>query len=80
MTTYNLVAWRFLGIFFLGCVFLSYPVMTLFNIEVLLFGIPLLYLYIFLLWLVIIFLIYLVSKQNTPVSPDSFFSRKKKSE
>ncbi len=65
MTNDVRMTWRLIGIFFLGCVLLSYPVLTMFNVKVILFGFPVLYLYIFIIWMIIILFIYRVSKMHT---------------
>ena len=41
---------RLAAVFLLGCVLLNYPLLFLFNRPVRLFGIPLLYLYVFAAW------------------------------
>ena len=51
---------RLVGIFLLGIVLSNYPVLSLFNLDRLALGIPLIYLYMFSSWAVIIFLIFLV--------------------
>jgi len=38
---------RLIAVFFLGVLLLTYPILTLFNHSILLFGIPLLFLYLF---------------------------------
>jgi hypothetical protein len=79
MITNVLMTWRLIGIYILGCVLMSYPVMTIFNVEIMLFGIPLLYLYIFVSWLAIVLLLFLVSwkhKRRDPIRSDSFFISK----
>ena len=48
--------------FVLGLVMMSYPFISIFNKPTLMFGIPLLYLYLFLGWLFSIFIIYLFSR------------------
>lgn len=53
---------RLMAVFFLGVLLLTYPILTLFDHPTLLFGIPLLYLYLFVVWLVIIGLIILVTR------------------
>ncbi len=50
------------SLFLLGMVLFNYPILSLFNRSVLVFGIPLLYLFLFLLWLGFIALIALFSK------------------
>jgi hypothetical protein len=51
-----------MGLFFLGCVLFNYPIITLFNRRVALFGIPLLYLYLFVVWTAILVAIMLITK------------------
>jgi hypothetical protein len=41
---------RLIAVFLLGCVLLNYPLLSLFNIDYRIFGIPVLYLYTFLAW------------------------------
>ena len=41
---------RLIAIFLLGCLLFNYPLLYLFNISVNLSGIPLLYVYIFAVW------------------------------
>ncbi len=53
-----------IGIFFLGCAFFSYPILTVFNVKKMLFGFPLLYLYVFSVWFVIIILIYSFARRQ----------------
>ena len=48
---------RLAGLFFLGFIFFNYPILSLFNIDILVFGIPLLYLYLFAAWALFILLI-----------------------
>ena len=38
---------RLVGLFLLGCVFFNYPLLSLFNIKTSIFGMPLLFFYIF---------------------------------
>ena len=77
MTTGAVLTWRLIGLFILGCVLFSYPVLTMFSVKTMLFGIPLLYLYIFISWMMIIVFLYLVSRKSTKkrqqAPPDSFF-------
>ncbi len=67
-----------IGIFFLACGLFSYPILTVFNIQTTLFGLPLLFMYIFAVWFAIIVLIYSFtrSQARTKVSesPDSFLA------
>jgi len=55
-----------IGLFLLGSVLFNYPILTLFNQRLALFGIPLLYLYIFMVWAVLIVAIMLVTKIRGP--------------
>ncbi len=68
---------RLIGIFFLGCGLISYPILTVFNVKTMLFGIPLLYMYVFVVWFGIIVLIYSFTlrkdKSKSPEALDSFF-------
>lgn len=52
--------------FLLGSVLFNYPILTLFNQRIALFGIPLLYLYIFMVWTVLIVAIMRVTKIRVP--------------
>jgi hypothetical protein len=59
-----------MGLFILGCVLFNYPILTLFNQRVALFGIPLLYLYLFSVWTAIIVGIMLITKvKDTTARP-----------
>jgi hypothetical protein len=51
-----------MGLFLLGCVLFNYPILTLFNLRVAVFGIPLLYLYLFAVWTAIILAIMLITR------------------
>ncbi len=55
---------RFVGLFLLSSILFSYPVLTLFNINEFVFGIPLFYLYLFISWLTVIVLTMLCTKVN----------------
>jgi hypothetical protein len=60
-----------MGLFLLGCVWFNYPILTLFNKRVALFGIPLLYLYLFAVWTVIILAIMLITRvRATTIRPN----------
>ncbi len=54
MTTLTATGQRLAAIFLLGCVLLNYPILDLFNKPVEVFSIPLLYLYVFSVWTVLI--------------------------
>ena len=48
---------RLVALFLLGCLAFNYPLLALFNVEATLFGVPLLYGYIFFSWALVILLI-----------------------
>jgi hypothetical protein len=62
----GLGAERLIGLFLIGVVGFSPPVLTLFNKPALVAGIPLLYLYLFLLWVLLVVLAGLVVAQLVP--------------
>lgn len=47
---------RLIALFLFGLVLLNYPILSLLNVNVMLFGFPLLYIYIFGTWGLLIFL------------------------
>ena len=59
---------RLVGLFLLGLLLFNFPILCLFNRAVLAFGIPILYLYLFGAWSLIIILIMLVDRS----APDRF--------
>ena len=50
MTRDNKQNKRLVALFLFGCVLLNYPILSLFNLEIMIFGLPLLYVYIFSIW------------------------------
>jgi hypothetical protein len=62
MTPDNVKMGRLIALFFLALAMFDYPLLSLFNREALRFGVPLLYLYLFLAWLGFIGLIALSSQ------------------
>jgi hypothetical protein len=66
MTSLAAKARRLVGLFFLGAVFFNYPILSLFNREVLFFGIPVLYLYLFGGWALLILLTALATRSRGP--------------
>lgn len=62
----GLGAERLIGLFLIGAVGFSPPVLTLFNKPILVAGIPLLYLYLFALWVVLVALAGIVVTQLVP--------------
>lgn len=47
---------RLIALFILGCLLFNYPVLSLFNVAADLFGVPVLYAYIFAAWALLVML------------------------
>ena len=62
MTNKSRKVMKLVGVFFLGCVFFNYPIMSLFNINVFLMGLPLFYVCLFSGWAVIILFILIITE------------------
>jgi len=62
MNSKNRKSMQLVGVFFLGCVLFNYPIMTLFNIDAFILGLPLFYVSLFTGWAVIILLILLITE------------------
>ena len=60
---------RLVGLFLLGMLLFNFPLLHLFNRPMLALGIPVLYLYLFIAWSLIIFLILMISRSK----PDAPF-------
>jgi len=60
---------RLVGLFLLGMMLFNFPLLYLFNRPMLALGIPVLYLYLFTVWSLIIFLILMISRSK----PDAPF-------
>jgi hypothetical protein len=45
---------RLVAIFVIGCLLFNYPLLSLFSTETLLWGFPVLYIYVFISWLLLI--------------------------
>ncbi len=45
---------RLVGLFLLGCLLFNYPMLALFNVRATLFGVPVLYAYLFAAWALLI--------------------------
>jgi len=56
MTPDNRKSKRLVALFLFGFVLLNYPILSLLNLDITVFGIPLVYLYIFGIWGLLIFL------------------------
>jgi len=55
---------RLVGLFLLGCALFNYPLLALFNVRTTLFGVPLLYAYLFTAWSLLIVLVALVMERS----------------
>ena len=54
MTRDSKINKRLVALFLLGCVLLNYPILSLVNLDIQIFGLPLLYVYIFGIWCLLI--------------------------
>jgi hypothetical protein len=66
MNQSRLVAQRLVALFLLGCLLFNFPLLALFNRSAEVLGIPLLYAYIFGVWLVLIVLMALATERRKP--------------
>jgi hypothetical protein len=55
---------RFVAVFLLGCVAFNYPLLYLFNTRSDLLGVPLLYVYVFFAWAVVVLMLALVAERS----------------
>jgi hypothetical protein len=55
---------RLISLFIVGCLLLNFPILSLFNIKGFLMGIPLLYLYIFTAWALLVVFIGLIMRKT----------------
>jgi len=62
MTLDSAISHRLFGLFLLGFILFNYPILSIFNLETFLFGIPMLYLYVFSVWMLLIILIVVVTR------------------
>ena len=60
MNSRNRKGMKLVGVFFLGCIFFNYPIMSLFNGDAFVYGLPLFFVCLFSGWAVIIFLIFVI--------------------
>ena len=72
MTRDSTINKRLVALFLLGCVLLNYPILSLFNLEILIFGLPLLCVYLFGVWFLLISLTALVTFFRSRKRPDDF--------
>ena len=54
---------RLVGLFLLGCLLFNYPMLALFNTHATVFGIPLLYAYLFGAWALLVALVAVVMRR-----------------
>ena len=64
MTKTSRMAPRLVGLFLLGCLLFNYPMLALFNVRASVFGIPLLYAYLFAAWALLIALVAIVMERG----------------
>ena len=55
---------RLIALFILGCLLFNYPVLSLFNVAAEAFGVPVLYAYIFVAWMLLIVLMALAAESR----------------
>jgi hypothetical protein len=55
---------RLFGLFLLGCLLFNYPLVALFNSRATVFGIPLLYAYLFTAWTLLIVLVAVIVERS----------------
>jgi len=56
---------RFVALCMLGVLLFNYPVLALFNVSGVLFGVPVLYAYVFIAWAALIALMALIAESET---------------
>lgn len=62
MTRESIISRRLFAIFLLGCLLFNYPLVSLFNLNTFWLGVPLLYLYMFTVWILLIILVVFVTR------------------
>lgn len=55
---------RLAGLFLLGCLLFNFPLLALFNVRAAAFGIPLIYVYLFAAWALLIALVALIMERQ----------------
>ena len=58
---------RLVSLFLLGCLLFNYPILSIFNIPKMVLGIPILYLYILCTWVLLIFLVGLITSKHIKI-------------
>jgi hypothetical protein len=74
MTTDSIKNKRLVGLFLLGCTLFNYPILNLFNLDYFLFHLPLIYFYMFTVWILLIVAIVFITNLR-PLTPN-YTSRK----
>ena len=64
MTRESINGRRLVGLFLLGVLLFNFPLLSLFNRPALVWGIPVVFLYLFSVWALFIFMILLISRSN----------------
>jgi len=62
---------RLVGIFLLFFALLNFPIIGLFNKKLIIGGIPLLYLYLFLVWLIFIIFMFLIIRKTSKTNHET---------
>jgi hypothetical protein len=57
---------RLVGLFLLGCLLFSYPLLAIFNVRASVLGVPLIYAYLFAAWALVIALIAAIMERPDP--------------
>ena len=55
---------RLVALFIFGCLLFNYPVLSLFNVPAVVFGVPVLYAYIFVAWALLVALMALAAESR----------------
>ena len=55
---------RLVGLFLLGCLMFNFPLLALFNVRATVFGIPMLYAYLFAAWALLIALVAVIMERS----------------
>jgi hypothetical protein len=61
---------RLIALFLFGLLLLMPPMMGIFNVGTLVLGIPLLYLYLFVVWMLVVLLVALILRNGTEAGDD----------
>jgi hypothetical protein len=72
MTRDSKINKRLVALFLLGCVLLNFPILSLVNLKILIFGLPLLYVYLFGVWGLLISLTALATLFRSRERPNDF--------